>query len=118
MKQPGQVAYEACCAGMGAWERENEDTKYGWERAEAAVLAAYKPERPAGVWVTGKLSGNRSFIIPTRCVSEVLERRKGDWYICIGTGDAGHSVSEADARKIVESLGGTFPEESCKTNSK
>ena len=116
MKEPGQVAYEAYTSNNNL--KFNYDTdcqrKALWVAVEAAVLAAYKPERPAGVWVT--LYGNLTFL----SLPQVRQLHREElsipihWVLCYDI-EAFTSISEADARKIVEAMGGTWPEEeSCK----
>ena len=111
-KEPGQIAYEEYFSGTSVeWKREGEGTHAKFACIESAVLAAHKPERAAGVWVH---NGYAAMFIVADKVTSVWKSTddKSHWKISL-TGDAsdlGIPVSEESARRIVEALGGTWPE--------
>lgn len=105
-KEPGQIAYEEFFSGTSVeWKHGDEGTHAKFADIESAVLAANKPERPAGVWIVG--DGYRYFIAPSSI--DFICERNPDWWVRLTDGDC-ITVSDADARKLVELKGGTWPE--------
>jgi hypothetical protein len=123
MKEAGQTAHDAHWRGSAQgvledmWARLRQYEKDEWANVEAAVLAAAKPER-AGTWITDINTGGRRFIIVDRAVEQVTCPSSKDLmarhWVCF-EGGASIAVSAADARKVVEALGGTWPEETVTT---
>jgi hypothetical protein len=115
-KEPGQVAYEAFYG-----VRDGSSTSYrvihpsvarSWANAETAVraderakIAAAKSERVAGVWIDGP-----EFLATAPCNFQLISGVGGSWRLVFGSEDM-MPLTEDDARKVVEALGGTWPEE-------
>ena len=105
-KEPGQITYYASHPA-GTWAVLGPEEKAYYERVEAAVLAAHKPERAAGVWVC--LDSEPDFILFAHVVR--VSKFDSAWELFTVEDNTGLEISEADARRVVEALGGTWPEE-------
>ena len=112
-KEPGRVAYEANALRLGTLKRypfadQDEEVRLSWAAVESAVLAAHKPERAAGVWITAQ--GNLVFLI----LKSVLRVCKGSiGWVAITSDMRGKEympLEETDAQTIIKALGGTWPE--------
>ena len=118
-KEPGQIAYEANALRIGSLKKypfadQDEEVCRSWAAIEAAVLAANKPERAVGMWITDIHNNARRFVIVERTVDQVTCPASKDlmarYWVCF-EGGGSVAVSVDDARKVVEALGGAWPEE-------
>ena len=117
-KEPGQIAYEAMLYATPSWRgcewfRQGDNTRTLWAAVEAAVLAAHKPARAAGVWITDAHDLSRRFIVASKAVEQVVipsPKTPAAKFWVNFDGACSIAVYEADARKVVEALGGTWPE--------
>ena len=111
-KEPGQITYYASHPA-GTWAVLGPEEKAYYERVEAAVLAAHKPARAAGVWITDAHDLSRRFIVASKAVEQVVipsPKTPAAKFWVNFDGACSIAVYEADARKVVEALGGTWPE--------
>ena len=76
--------------------------------AALAVLAAHKPARAAGVWVKDTMREDRLYFLTPKAVEGVSHRYADQWWIHL-EGDS-ISVSVAEAKTVVEMIGGTWQE--------
>ena len=110
--EPGQITYYASHP-VGTWAVLLPEQKAYYERIEAAVLAAHKTERAAGVWITDAHDLSRRFIVASKAVEQVVipsPKTPAAKFWVNFDGACSIAVYEADARKVVEALGGTWPE--------
>nr|WP_294560251.1 hypothetical protein [uncultured Rhodopila sp.] len=114
-KEPGQVAYESDYR-FGSlpqtWGQSSPETRAVYANLEAAVLAAHKPERAAGVWITDHNNLQAQTFFHPATKTFVVIARESSTSLCRISSMIGDFVCDkADARKVVEALGGTWPEE-------
>lgn len=117
MKEPGQIAYEAYIESLGSsatWQMiALNSVRQAWAAAELASIDSAFVDEPkpkaAGVW----LEDHRWLALSH--VVQVYNNGNGDWGVETSTMtglDEEVCLSESDARKIIEALGGEWLEAS------
>ena len=110
-KQPGQVAHDAYFDED--FKTATEIEQQLWREVESAVLAAARSERPAGVWI--EQADNEVQSATFLALSQVVRvsHIQEHWEVEAFTpdGDGRWMITEGCARRIVEAIGGTWPED-------
>ena len=111
-KEPGQITYYASHPA-GTWAVLGPEEKAYYERVEAAVLAAHKPERAAGVWLNLVANEVQSATFLVLSQIATVSHIQGHWEVEAFTpnGDSTWMITEAFAHRIVAALGGEWPGE-------